>query len=1067
MSVKSFKFVSPGIFVNEVDNSQLPRLPEEMGPVIIGRAERGPAMVPVKIESFSEFVETFGEPISGAEASDGWRQGNRIGPTYGAFAAQAYLRNGSPITFVRLLGEAHPDAALDDNKAGWKMETAHGIFLSTDGTINDNANTRLAGIIYTDSDQDFGAGTTLVQANVDAKTVKAKIAIPIKGTGTSGTAATQRLEIGANSDPEQDDTNHKIILKQLPNATNGAAAENCLDIRFDNTSFTDVIQSAGVPLLRLTIGTANVTPGAAGGTTLNAKALAEKIAASVNAIGHDVNITASAKANADATKHDVLFVSDFVGDGLKTGVADIINQTGLPGGNFTVGTITNGADSAAGVDSEKTFIVDFNPNSKNYIRSTLNTNPTLVNPNISGDPSSTTTPAERYFLGATFEQHISDMGNINAIGVKKLTGASAASYIGDAAAPSTPWVYSQFLGDPESIATRGTNLATSDLTKLFKFHSLYAGEWEQQNFKISIADISAPTDQFNRYGKFSVEVRSAKDHDSAPVVYERYSNVNLDPSSPRFIAAVIGDQKMVWRESERRYVHEGQYLNQSRFIRVELTPEVEAGSANPELLPFAFRLPTHELPLAAGLTAAATNLAPKIRLRMTTLNDVKLPSSKSAYFGLSTVKVDDLSRHDDSYVDIVRRMSYSDDLRSSEDGDLFSLDLIKPNLIGGNDGNEAEFDLSATDAMRARTAFNSRTTVNGVADAVDPSFQEVLAAGYSKFTMPLLGGTDGLDITEIEPFCDDRSGTSSASNYAFNSISKAIDIVSDPEVVECNLMAIPGVANEGLTNKLIEVCENRGDALAVIDLPGDYVPAGWNKTTEQNRLPQVTTAVSQLRSRTLNSSYGCAFFPWVQCKDPISSRLVWMPPSVVALGTMASSAASSELWFAPAGFTRGGLSNGAGGIPVVQTRLRLTSKDRDKLYEANINPIAQFPAEGIVIFGQKTLQVTPSALDRINVRRLMVHVKKEISRMAATTLFDQNLRSTWNRFLSRAEPFLASVKSRFGLSDYKIVLDETTTTPELVDRNIVYAKIFLKPARAIEFIAIDFVITNTGASFED
>jgi phage tail sheath protein FI len=182
---------------------------------------------------------------------------------------------------------------------------------------------------------------------------------------------------------------------------------------------------------------------------------------------------------------------------------------------------------------------------------------------------------------------------------------------------------------------------------------------------------------------------------------------------------------------------------------------------------------------------------------------------------------------------------------------------------------------------------------------------------------------------------------------------------------------------------------------------------------------------------------------------------------------MASSAAKSELWFAPAGFTRGGLSNGAAGLPVVQTRYRLTSKHRDSLYEANINPIAQFPAEGIVIFGQKTLQVTPSALDRINVRRLMVYVKKEISRMAATLLFDQNVDTTWNRFLSKAEPFLSSVKSRFGLTEYRVVLDETTTTPELVDRNIVYAKVFLKPARAIEFIAIDFVITNTGASFDD
>ena len=154
-------------------------------------------------------------------------------------------------------------------------------------------------------------------------------------------------------------------------------------------------------------------------------------------------------------------------------------------------------------------------------------------------------------------------------------------------------------------------------------------------------------------------------------------------------------------------------------------------------------------------------------------------------------------------------------------------------------------------------------------------------------------------------------------------------------------------------------------------------------------------------------------------------------------------------------------------MPVIQTRERLTSKNRDDLYEANINPIATFPAEGIVIFGQKTLQVTPSALDRINVRRLMIFVKKEISRIASTILFDQNVPATWNRFLSKVNPFLQSVQSRLGLTDYRVILDESTTTPELVDRNILYAKIFLKPARAIEFIALDFVITNTGARFED
>ena len=194
---------------------------------------------------------------------------------------------------------------------------------------------------------------------------------------------------------------------------------------------------------------------------------------------------------------------------------------------------------------------------------------------------------------------------------------------------------------------------------------------------------------------------------------------------------------------------------------------------------------------------------------------------------------------------------------------------------------------------------------------------------------------------------------------------------------------------------------------------------------------------------------------------------MWAPPSVVAMGVMANAENRDALWFAPAGFNRGGLTEGSAGLPVLGVSERLTSKERDTLYDANINPIASFPSEGIVIFGQKTLQVTPSALDRINVRRLMIYVKKEVSRIAARLLFDQNVQTTWERVIKQVTPFLEGVKIGFGLSDFKIVLDSSTTTPDMVDRNIMYAKVFLKPAKAVEFIAVDFVITNTGAAFED
>ena len=166
-------------------------------------------------------------------------------------------------------------------------------------------------------------------------------------------------------------------------------------------------------------------------------------------------------------------------------------------------------------------------------------------------------------------------------------------------------------------------------------------------------------------------------------------------------------------------------------------------------------------------------------------------------------------------------------------------------------------------------------------------------------------------------------------------------------------------------------------------------------------------------------------------------------------------------------FNRGGLTKGAAGVPVVSVLEKLTSRQRDDLYEVSINPIASFPAEGIVVFGQKTLQANQSALDRINVRRLLIYLKKQISQISTQILFDPNIQVTWDRFLAQVKPLLTSVQSRFGLSEYRVILDTTTTTPELVDRNIMYAKVLLKPTRAIEFIALDFVVTSTGASFDD
>ena len=303
-------------------------------------------------------------------------------------------------------------------------------------------------------------------------------------------------------------------------------------------------------------------------------------------------------------------------------------------------------------------------------------------------------------------------------------------------------------------------------------------------------------------------------------------------------------------------------------------------------------------------------------------------------------------------------------------------------------------------------------------------------------------------------------------------MNKAIDSIADSEQVPANLLAMPGIRSSTFTDKLIATAESRQDCLAIIDLENDYLPKleATRSVTDETRRGDVLSAVTTVKSRIFDSSYACAFYPWIQIRDTLNAnRVLWVPSSIAALGAMAKTEATSDLWFAPAGFNRGGLGSlgGRSGPVALQASQRLDVSERDDLYAVNVNPIASFPNEGLVIFGQKTLQVTRSALDRINVRRLLLFVKKGISAIAADVLFEPNVQETWDRFINRANPFLSDVKARFGLSDYKLILDKTTTTPDLIDQNVMYAKVFLKPARAIEFIAVDFIITNTGAAFED
>jgi hypothetical protein len=537
----------------------------------------------------------------------------------------------------------------------------------------------------------------------------------------------------------------------------------------------------------------------------------------------------------------------------------------------------------------------------------------------------------------------------------------------------------------------------------------------------------------------------------------------------------------------------GEYENKSKHIRVECSPFSDGGGAE-GAVPFGVYGPS--VPVTWNLTSGSTtsNWAlgsgalpastlvdnhtaddhvfaanvftasiefPKTRLRVSSTEGGLAVASK-AYFGYQSAILGK-KRYDQTNLDLLRGQPADHD----------------PHVATANK-SQWSWVFTLDDVERSTTDTDHNVWVSGSRADGDSwtvksgSITGALEQDIDQFTSPMFGGQDGWDITEKDPLRNSftsPSGTSGTdrTNYAFYSLKKAVDVTADPEFVEYDVACMPGITNGVLNTALVEACESRADSLAIIDLAGNYQPPHEHDSlpTDANYAGTVKGVVDDLKDLNINSSYGCAFYPFVRIRDTINDAVLYVPPSVVALGTFSSSQRKSAVWFAPAGFTRGGLSEGSAGLPVIGVKERVTSANRDKLYDANINPIATFPAEGIVIFGQKTLQVTQSALDRINVRRLLIYLKKEISRIAAKILFDQNVQATWDRFTGQVVPFLEGVKAGLGLTDFKVVLDDTTTTPDLIDRNILYAKIFLKPARAIEFIALDFIVTRSGASFDD
>lgn len=584
----------------------------------------------------------------------------------------------------------------------------------------------------------------------------------------------------------------------------------------------------------------------------------------------------------------------------------------------------------------------------------------------------------------------------------------------------TPWVVSEL---------RGTNLL-----KLFRLWTISDGNTANKQFKISIKNINLSTLEFD------VEVRAFYDTDAKPTVLERFTRCTMNPTSNNYIAKRIGTL-------------DGSFNSVSNYILVEMNEETNVSDAFPAGF-LGYPIKDYQSNNNPGV------LSPTIEYK-NTYNTFE--NKRKLYLGLSETKGIDqdffnyngMPYDEDSlmYTGLTKGFHMDKDANSATiDGVEVVIDTT-----GGTYSPMFEFEVGADE-------FRDENGVQGT------SYEKSYAR---KFTFAPYGGFDGWDeyrttrTNKDSYIVNGSKGSAGLVNGNFSNISltngdsainsdyyaylEAIWTFNNPEAVNINVFTTPGIDtfnNTNLVEETIEMVEqDRADSIYIVTTPD----------TDASGEVLLAEDVADQLDGMFDSNYTATYWPWVQVNDNENNVYLYMPPTRDVVRNIALTDSVSFPWFAVAGVNRGDVN-------AIKARKKLTQTDRNVLYDARINPLTTFTTEGVKIWGNKTLQVKESALDRLSVRRLLLQARKLISAVSIRLLFEQNDAIVRNQFLSLVNPILDNIRAERGLSDFKVVLD---VSPESIDRNELCGRIFLKPTRALEFICVEFNVMNTGASFED
>ena len=806
---------------------------------------------------------------------------------------------------------------------------------------------------------------------------------------------------------------------------------------------------------------------------------------------------------------------------------DIGSHTGwVSGGKFKM--MLNGYSGS----SPKIYRASFDPKSPTYFAKMFNTDPEQIQTKghylhahydiPAGMAVTPTTPASSAYLMAGYHNiNSADFSSNSADGSRweptyenfrqKFTHASS------------PWIYSQDLGTGPK--------------KLFKIHSLDAGEIAfKDQYKIEISNVQQPSK--NEYATFNLKLRQLNDTDTSPVEIggEAWTGLSMDPSSENYIARRIGDLNTFFdfekdSAEKQKIVTEGLYPNQSKYIRVEMNSQVQAGQMDISAMPIGFAGKDHLAIGATSLTDTAVNMIePPLPFRQTISRSFgsNLQADSKLCWGLETMYasissngeynsskeknaglVSNLTKHYSSVggnfqalvgdnrnaADIGAQIMDCDRYNNNE----FSLErlwiacrkdstnkrsvalpvdssmwkeavYIRNANASGYKADDTTFYQSVENGTNAadkdKSAAQGYRYLNPAIDMVNPSNANLK---FFKFVVPMQGGFDGLDIFDADKKAmNDISSVREMSSNATAVLGategpttaafrKGLDILAEKADVDIQLLAIPGMKSAGISDHAIDKTEDRFDALYLMDVASFDQDDKLFQNVDGTHVSVVNTA-KNLQDRNLDSSFAAAYYPEVNMADPYDQHLmVEVPASCAVLGAMAFNDAVAHPWYAPAGFTRGTLESVDSGTVIFD------KDDLETLHVVDINPLTSFENSayrGMVVWGQKTLLQGKSALDRVNVRRLLIDIRRKVRVVANSILFEPNRESTLAAFSAKVNPLLTRIQQQQGLDRFKVVIDATTTTQQDIENNTIRGKIFLQPTRSIEFISLDFVVGN-------